>query len=695
MNIWPANKKTSKMGDSISPMPTPSKATLIAQFLELLGVIKVYSTDFANPQEGTIIIFQDEEDGKIKYKDSTGTIYLLGGSGVSIIEHTYSELTTLIDSSSLVPGQYYRITDYATAHNIIGTNQSEINVGTVEPLVVLATSTSTLHHQAYSTLYPQDIIHYDITGGNTNDTSFFVGGTPITGLKGIVYYRKDTVKNVSTYFDFRNVINRRWAINPNTWSAGSYNQYDVVTDGTNVYVSLKNGNTDILSVTASWQNIWSMSKSYISTSLLYFYIGNLEIPVNNSDYQDYLTFVDYTTAYNFELDSCNVENIGTILGNNVFGFDATPGNGNTYNNTIGQDFQSNTIGYNFKSNTIGRYFQSNTIGDYFQSNTIGYNFQYNTIGYNFQYNTIGDNFESNTIGDNFRSNTIGQDFESNTIGDNFDNNTIEYNFQYNTIGDNFDNNTIGYNFQYNTIGQDFRSNTIGQDFDNNTIGDGYQYNTIGYNFQSNTIGQDFRSNTIGDDFDNNTIGDGYESNTIGQDFDNNTIGQDFNNNTIEQDFQSNTIGYNFQSNNIGQDFQSNTIGYNFQSNTIEDNFQSNTIGDGYQYNTIEDNFQSNTIGQDFKSNTIGDDFESNTIGDNFQYNTIGDNFTTNTNIQSDFQYNKIEDNACNNIDFTSATLVYLDFTKKIERMYSVSGTVSKLWYFDADSNLPIFANITD
>ena len=180
MNIWPANKKTSKMGDSISPMPTPSKATLIAQFLELLGVIKVYSTDFANPQEGTIIIFQDEEDGKIKYKDSTGTIYLLGGSGVSIIEHTYSELTTLIDSSSLVPGQYYRITDYATAHNIIGTNQSEINVGTVEPLVVLATSTSTVHHQAYSTLYPQDIIHYDITGGNTNDTSFFVGGTPIT-----------------------------------------------------------------------------------------------------------------------------------------------------------------------------------------------------------------------------------------------------------------------------------------------------------------------------------------------------------------------------------------------------------------------------------------------------------------------------------------------------------------------------------
>ena len=50
-----------------------------------------------------------------------GQVYDLGGSGggSSMIEITYSELKSLVDSASLVPETKYRITDYVSTFKSI------------------------------------------------------------------------------------------------------------------------------------------------------------------------------------------------------------------------------------------------------------------------------------------------------------------------------------------------------------------------------------------------------------------------------------------------------------------------------------------------------------------------------------------------------------------------------------------------
>ena len=119
---------------------------------------------------------------------------------------------------------------------------------------------------------------------------------------------------------------------------------------------------------------------------------------------------------------------------------------------------------------------------------------------------------------------------------------------------------------------------------------------------------------------------------------------------------------------------------------IVSNVINNIIGANFGDNTIEDGFNSNTIGLAFYKNHVGFNFTSNDVGELFVKNTIADNF----------QHNEIKDNSCNTIDFTSATLVYQPFDKEIRTMFKAPNTTAvKLMYWDADSNMPIFANITD
>lgn len=412
----------------------------------------------------------------------------------TIVNKTYSELNIMYNLCGLTAGQFYRITDYQTVHNIIGTSPLVVHTGTTEPLVVFATSTNTLHHQAYSTLHSQDIIHYDITGGNTSDISFFNNGTAITGLKGVIYYRKDTVKNISTYYDFRNVVSRRWAINPATWSAGTYNQYDVVQYSGNVYVSKTNGNTDTPGYYTNWQKIWNMSSPYISTTLLYFYLGyNLELPVNNSDFIDVSTFNDVTTIYNFEIGYVNLSEspTGSILGN-IFmsGSDCIIGQNST-NNTVqdnvncirtGQYFNSNVINMGFNNNITSDIFESNVIGQSVYGNEFGQSVNGNIIGDNATSNNISDEFSGNFIMGNFFNNTINYGCSSNMIGLGFGYNTVEKNFGSNIIGDFVLNNLFGRNFQNNTINSESGSNCT-----NNKIEENFMNNTTEVSFQHNEI----------------------------------------------------------------------------------------------------------------------------------------------------------------------------------------------------------------
>ena len=128
--------------------------------------------------------------------------YLLQNLGAEsssgLIEVTYDELLNLKNTSSLVKGQNYLLTDYMTTYEqpVTGLMKSS---GVIEPLIVTATDVNKLHNQCKSTLYPQDIVYYEITGdiGDNYGTEGFT--------KGKIYRRIDTLRNNDIGTDWRHV----------------------------------------------------------------------------------------------------------------------------------------------------------------------------------------------------------------------------------------------------------------------------------------------------------------------------------------------------------------------------------------------------------------------------------------------------------------------------------------------------------
>ena len=123
-----------------------------------------------------------------------------GGTGnyVPAIEVTYDELVNLKNTSSLVKGQNYLLTDYETTYiqPVTRVNKSS---GVIEPLIITATDVDKLHNQCKSTLYPQDIVYYEITG-DIQDYYETEGFT-----KGKIYRRIDTQRNNDIGTDWRHV----------------------------------------------------------------------------------------------------------------------------------------------------------------------------------------------------------------------------------------------------------------------------------------------------------------------------------------------------------------------------------------------------------------------------------------------------------------------------------------------------------
>ena len=78
-----------------------------------------------------------------------------------LIEVTYDELVNLKNTSTLVKGQNYLLTDYETTYiqPVTSVNKSS---DVIEPLIITATDVNKLHNVCKSTLYPQDIVYYEI-----------------------------------------------------------------------------------------------------------------------------------------------------------------------------------------------------------------------------------------------------------------------------------------------------------------------------------------------------------------------------------------------------------------------------------------------------------------------------------------------------------------------------------------------------
>lgn len=204
-----------------------------------------------------------------------------------IIPVMYSELQNLLNTSKMVTGTSYRITDFQTKHKISTSIPVTINLGAIEPLTVFAIAPNKVHTQAFSETAPFDIIHYDISNTLCEDG--------ITRRAGKITYRYDTLKNISCHYDWLNVKHRRYKIDitshPNFNPTVQYGRYAVVTFNDSLWISTVPNNIGHI---PSTDNYWCKLLSGISTT---FHLhdtvcnfGNYIIKANTADYKDCYTF---------------------------------------------------------------------------------------------------------------------------------------------------------------------------------------------------------------------------------------------------------------------------------------------------------------------------------------------------------------------------------------------------------------------
>jgi len=609
-------------------------------------------TDFSalpNPPAGFKYIGFDGPN--FSEKDENGSTTPTGGGG-GLTDVTYAEITSAISNSSLVPGSYYRITDFMTCYDQpnYDISRSAIVEGvyrtsSVHPIIVLATGVNALAPDAYQPDYPMDRIKYDVTYSST----YTSGGTAY----GRIVERIDQYNNRTDY-DHYEVLFKRYK--------GFYHGFgslrgtieidsDGIVSGSGTYFEDDFTVGDFLAIPETTQYVFQITE--ISSSLTMSVTGS-SIPTYDGYYhKGYRTETDNSSYISYFPN--NVDGQNDYLDRKTF-----PDNETKVNNYIG-DFYNLAIDwdeetFDLPNNVFGEDCINNVIGNGFKNNTFDSDVEDNVIGHYFQNNilvTDDNDFDDNKIGNFFQGNRILEDFKNNTIGDYFENNYLIGEFTDNIIGDNFDGNKIDDDFTDNNIGSNFYENTIWSNFIDNIIGNDFTFNNIYSEFYDNQIGNDFYENTLGDrgnlsnfDFYRNKIGNDFNDNEIkGGDFQNNQIGNQFNENNIYGDFYKNVIGNGFNNNNyIGHDFYGNHIGNGFNDNDhIGDYFYNNKIGEYFADN--------NYISNNFQNNSIGNFFEENTIGNNTQYFTWDDISIENLTARSynDFYYALYGDDGNNNL----------------------------------------------
>ena len=398
-----------------------------------------------------------------------------GGGGVTDI--LYNNLVSAIDEGGLVEGSYYRITDFATVHWMTEVNLSEetfpyildegnriIHTGANEPLIVIATSSNTISTEAWSATYPQDIIKYDWNPANWSSISAFVdsddGVTPVTGFKGVIIRREDTLLANKVNFDYREITYRLWNIEQTAWDvATEYNAGSFVQYGTKIYYGLDTGTGMEPETTEGWESYWRLlldlndgtggMNSYVSFSSSGLYNISIDnnIPiVDTSDFVDRTMFADDISSHN-QFDEC------TFVPFTIFGTECS----------------YNSFGIGCSSNTFGTGCYINSFGTNCYYNSFGTRCSYNSFGTECYFNTFGTGCYINSFGTNCYGNTFGTNCSSNTFGTNCSSNTFGTGCSYNSFGTRCSYNSFGTRCYYNSFGTECSSNTFGTECYFNTF----------------------------------------------------------------------------------------------------------------------------------------------------------------------------------------------------------------------------------
>lgn len=326
---------------------------------------------------------------------------------------TYDELVSLKNDGKLTPKTYYTITDFVTVDLVYGTTD-DITIGTPEPLTVMATGNNQISRQVYSSLYPEDIILYDITDINCGDDN-------LTPRKGRIIRRTDQYNN-STPWDFRNVKFRMLTIEVDNYNELSeYDTGSLVKKNGWIYKAAMRadaptpaGNDPELSNTLYWIKFLP-----VGSNLIPYPIGdgpktnNIGSCVNSGVSYTYDYF--YTFSNNIGQENSNAfENI--FIGDGSNNIVLISGDEDFRDLTIGEYCTNLRIKGNVEGSSIKSYSENNIInGDFFGVTCNGYPMTNNILG-EFRSVTINGIFSGNII----RSATNGCVFQSETVYNSID-----------------------------------------------------------------------------------------------------------------------------------------------------------------------------------------------------------------------------------------------------------------------------------
>ena len=292
----------------------------------------------------------------------------------------YQELVNLRILGKLIPGKFYKITDY-TCTTIQTDTQS---AGHLFDIIVFALSGARLSEIAWAEHHSGDTYFsnckleaWELRYCLDNNTERFSWADTTNG-KGVVYWMKDEWENEAPY-DFKNIQFKR---------------------------QLTNGSLDTTSGTDTWCytfNYWNSTEG-----------ASEDFTMHNMDvFALYGQADNVIPCYSNKFGKiCNRQtqpfpNLNLILNDNVF-----------LNTQIDGDCcHNNTFGNNCFYNTFGHFCRNNTFGNNCRNNTFGNNCFYNTFGNNCFNNTFGDSCTNNNFSDDIITITVPKGYTQRLIVD--------------------------------------------------------------------------------------------------------------------------------------------------------------------------------------------------------------------------------------------------------------------------------------
>ena len=411
---------------------------------------------------------------------------------------TYSELKTLRDSSSLVPGMQYRITDYECTTTQANTQSA----GNAFDVIVTADSSTELNENARAAHHGGDTYFenckleaWELKYSLDNDSSMYSWADSSNG-KGVIYYMKDEWSNECPY-DFKNIQFKRWAVT-------EFNacQPLVVDSQDNFYgfyygAMELDGESQVLENATYGEDFgwyYTFALKDLATENWHDYTVVAHLGLINDEGNELACYDNHLASGTDEYSSGKGQ-MAKMLNNIVFFNNYTDLSdtsyaedysycnnnrflGECYSNTFGNFCRSNLFGNYCYSNSFGNIVQSNSFGNAFENNSFGNDCNNNTFGNYCYSNSFGNYCYSNSFGNYLQGNSFGNAFESNSFGNNCSSNKFQDQCSYNTFGNDCHSNTFGNNCHSNTFGNNCFYNSFENYYLQLTVFDGVRYCSV-------------------------------------------------------------------------------------------------------------------------------------------------------------------------------------------------------------------------